>query len=144
MRLDGGLSQRKTAFDPEQVHAGSVVDEVELGQIYLPGFRFSPINTIPPMLHSNINLNSTVIRRTSGGTLKVTVCSISKQHCTENYFYIRLEGVEKITISLEIHFQDSLHHVPQIHSMTHLWEKNNALLMFHTSPRHSCYAMFTF
>ena len=67
LQLHGGLSRRKTVFDPEQVHVRPVVDEVELGQVFLPGLRFSPVNIIPTMLHSNINLNSTVIRRTSGG-----------------------------------------------------------------------------
>jgi hypothetical protein len=34
------------------VHVGFVVDKVAVGQVFPRVFRFSPVNFIPPVLHS--------------------------------------------------------------------------------------------
>jgi hypothetical protein len=39
-------------FDPKQVHVGSVVDEVGMGQVSLGVFQFSPVSNIPPMFQT--------------------------------------------------------------------------------------------
>jgi hypothetical protein len=41
-----GLSERMPGFSPASVHFGIVVDKVALGQVFLPVFRFSPVNMI--------------------------------------------------------------------------------------------------
>jgi hypothetical protein len=38
-------------FAPRPVHVGFVVDKVALGQVFLRVLRFSPVNTIQPLLH---------------------------------------------------------------------------------------------
>jgi hypothetical protein len=45
-RLVIGLS----LIRPESVHAGFMVDNVALGQVFLRVFRFSPVSIIPPWL----------------------------------------------------------------------------------------------
>jgi hypothetical protein len=37
--------------DPGSVHVGFVVDKVALGQVFPRVLRFSPVNSIPPVLH---------------------------------------------------------------------------------------------
>jgi hypothetical protein len=51
-RLVAGLSPRKPGFDPGSVHVGFVVDKVALGQVFPRVLRSSPVNFIPPVLHS--------------------------------------------------------------------------------------------
>ena len=44
------LSLRKFGFDPTPVRMGFVVDQVTVGQIFLPVRRVSPVIIIPPLL----------------------------------------------------------------------------------------------
>jgi hypothetical protein len=37
------------------VHVGVVMDKVELGQVFLRVFRFSPVSVIPPLLHTHLS-----------------------------------------------------------------------------------------
>jgi hypothetical protein len=48
---------------------GFVVDIVALGQVFLTIRQFSPIDIIPPMLHTCVHYNNTFIGRTSGRSL---------------------------------------------------------------------------
>jgi hypothetical protein len=70
-RLVAGLSPRTPEFDPGSVYVGFVVDKVALGQVFLPVLQFSHVSMIPPMLHTHLHINTTLIRRTSGRMLKV-------------------------------------------------------------------------
>jgi hypothetical protein len=45
---------------------GIFMRNTALGTVFLPALLFSPVSTIPPMLHIRLHLNATVIRRTSG------------------------------------------------------------------------------
>jgi hypothetical protein len=50
-RLVDGFSPQRAAFTPRAVHVGFVVDKVAPGQVFLRVVRFSPVNTIPPLLY---------------------------------------------------------------------------------------------
>jgi len=43
-----------------QLHVVFVVDKVELAQVPLPVFRFSPVTVIPPKLRTHLHLDTTV------------------------------------------------------------------------------------
>jgi hypothetical protein len=58
---------------------------VALKQIFVRVGRLSPVNIIPPMFHTHINLNATLIKRTNEqilGTLKKksSAPSVIEQH----------------------------------------------------------------
>ena len=60
-------------FRSQVSHVGFVVDKVQLEQGFLPVVLFSPISIISPILHTQVHLNTTLIKRTKGrslGTLK--------------------------------------------------------------------------
>ena len=46
------LSLCRLVLQPRSVHVGFVVNKVALGQVFLQVLWFSPINIIPPMLHT--------------------------------------------------------------------------------------------
>jgi hypothetical protein len=46
-----GLSQPRRGIDPRPIRMRFVMDEMALGQDFLPVFQFSPVNIIPPLLH---------------------------------------------------------------------------------------------
>lgn len=48
-----------------------VVDKVPLGLGFLQVFRVCPVCITPPMLHTNLHLNITLINKTSGQILGV-------------------------------------------------------------------------
>jgi hypothetical protein len=50
-RLVSGFLQLCPGFDSRSVHVGFVVDKVAQGQVFLPVRQFSPVSTIPAMLH---------------------------------------------------------------------------------------------
>jgi hypothetical protein len=50
-----GLSSQGFGFDPRLIHVRFLVDKVALEQVFLQIFRFSPVNTIPPTLLTNIS-----------------------------------------------------------------------------------------
>ena len=52
------------------VHTGFLVDKVRVGQIFLRVLRYAAVSTIPTLLHNQVHLNITVIRRTSGRSLR--------------------------------------------------------------------------
>jgi hypothetical protein len=60
---------RRGIFDPGAVRIRFVVDQVSLWPVYLRPLRYSCVSIIPPMLHSNLNLD-TCLRRTSGQSVK--------------------------------------------------------------------------
>ena len=63
-RLVAGLSPNRPGLDPRQVDVGFVVNKLELGQVFLPVHRSSPVSIIPPMFHTHLHVALT--RRTSG------------------------------------------------------------------------------
>jgi len=52
------------------VHTGFLVDKVRVGQIFLRVLRYAAVSTIQTLLHTQVHLNITVIRRTSGRSLR--------------------------------------------------------------------------
>jgi hypothetical protein len=42
-------------FASVPVHVGIMVDKVALGQAFLRDLRFSPVNIIPPLLHTHLS-----------------------------------------------------------------------------------------
>jgi hypothetical protein len=50
-RLVAGLSPRRQGFDPGSIYVGSVVDKVEVGQVFPQVLGFSPVTFIPTVLH---------------------------------------------------------------------------------------------
>ena len=55
------LSQRRRGFDRRPPHVRCVVDEVALGQVLFRAPCF-PLSTIPPMLHTYLDLHVTLTR----------------------------------------------------------------------------------
>jgi hypothetical protein len=45
------------------------VDTVALEQVFLRVLRFSPVNVIPPRIHTHLHLRAARTRRTKGGSL---------------------------------------------------------------------------
>ena len=58
------LKMRMPVFIP--VHVISAADKVALGQGFLRVLRFSPVSTIPAMLHSYLHLHVTLTRISNG------------------------------------------------------------------------------
>ena len=59
-----------------QVLERFVMDAMELGQVFLPILRFSPVNIIPLVLHIHLHLHVALTSRTNGrvlGTFQQTV-----------------------------------------------------------------------
>jgi len=56
-------------LDPGVSPCEFLVGKVTLWQVSIPVLRFSHVSIIPPMLHTHLYLNITVIRRTSGRSL---------------------------------------------------------------------------
>jgi hypothetical protein len=69
-RLLAGLSLWSPEFNLTSVHVSFVVDVVSLGQVFLWICRFSPVSTIPLMLHTHLYLNVALIRRMNGRSLE--------------------------------------------------------------------------
>lgn len=63
MRSVAGLSPRRPDFDTRPVYVRTVVDKVALGQICLPVLPFSPVTTIPLVLHIDIHLHTALMRK---------------------------------------------------------------------------------
>lgn len=61
-----GLSPRAPEFDPRLANVAFVVYKAELGQVFLPVFRFSPVIIIVPFLHTHLYLHVAFIRSTNG------------------------------------------------------------------------------
>jgi hypothetical protein len=57
------ISPRRPGFAPRAVHMGFVVDKAALRQVFLRVLRFSPVNTIPPL----IDIHSCMIWRLDNG-----------------------------------------------------------------------------
>jgi hypothetical protein len=60
-------------FDPSSVHVEFVLDKMPMVQPFLRVFPFSPVSTIPPMVHTHFHLHVTLTKRTkerSVGTLR--------------------------------------------------------------------------
>jgi len=55
------------------VHVVYLVEEVALGQVFLPVLRLSPVSNIPPLLHTHLHLNRLFVRRTSGRSVKTAM-----------------------------------------------------------------------
>jgi hypothetical protein len=63
--LVADLSPRSPGFDPGLVCMRFVVDEVAVGQVFLPARLFSLVRIILPMLHTNLNLHVFLTRMTN-------------------------------------------------------------------------------
>ena len=50
--LLAGLSPWSSGLSPNPVHVGSVVNQVPLEQTFLRVLRLSPVNVLPPVLHT--------------------------------------------------------------------------------------------
>jgi hypothetical protein len=83
-----GLSLQRPRFNPRSLHMGFVMDKVTLGQVSLQVLGFIFVNIIPPMLHTHLHLNATLITRTSRQSLVTFKQSNDlwdiKRHWTEN------------------------------------------------------------
>ena len=78
MQLVAGLLPRRPIFNPRSVSVRFVVIKLAMGQVFLRVLLLSPINTIPAMVHTHLNLHAALIRRTnrqSLGTFKSAVIS---------------------------------------------------------------------
>ena len=58
-QLVTGLSQWRSMFNPGPVHVRFLMDQVALGQDFLPVLQFSPVSIILPMIHAH-NSSSTI------------------------------------------------------------------------------------
>jgi hypothetical protein len=54
-RLVAGLPPQKHIFTPGQSYVGFVMDEVELGQVFLQFLLFYLVIIIPPRLHTHVS-----------------------------------------------------------------------------------------
>jgi hypothetical protein len=70
--LVAGLSPRR--FSPGSIRVGFVVDKVALGQVFLRVLRFSPVNIIPPGLHTLVS--------SEGRTLGPLVTAVQRHSLT--------------------------------------------------------------
>jgi hypothetical protein len=52
-RLINGRLPRRPGFDPRSVIARFYVNKTAVGKVFLPALQFSPVNIIPPMLHTH-------------------------------------------------------------------------------------------
>jgi hypothetical protein len=63
---------------------GFVVDEVELGQIFLPVLLFPPVSIIPPVLHTHFHLHAALNQKDKsakpGNLQKAMLFGMSKCH----------------------------------------------------------------
>jgi hypothetical protein len=75
-----------------------VVDNVALGKIFLQALPFSPDSIIPPILHSHLDINSTLRRRTSGRSLGAfkqrNVLPAASEHGKERFFRFLFASAE--------------------------------------------------
>jgi hypothetical protein len=67
-----GLSPRRMAFHSRSVHVRFVTNKVAVGQVFLGVLRFSPVSTMPPMLHTGPHLHVVLTSRANGRSLKTT------------------------------------------------------------------------
>ena len=51
------LTAEDTGFDVGSVHLRFMTDEVAMVEVLLQVLRFSPVNIIPPLLHSHLHLH---------------------------------------------------------------------------------------
>jgi hypothetical protein len=69
MWLVDGLSRRRSGLEPEALRVRFVVDNVSLGQVFLPVLRFSPVSIIPSLLHTLLYLHDIRFSGKSGRKL---------------------------------------------------------------------------
>ena len=55
-QLVTGQSLRRTELDTGSAHAWFVAHKVTLGQLFLQPLQFSPVSTIPPLLHTHSSI----------------------------------------------------------------------------------------
>ena len=64
-----------------------MVDKFALGQVLFQVLLFSPVNILPPMVHTRLHLHADLTKRTKGcGNLPKTNALSEIGHMTENYF----------------------------------------------------------
>ena len=51
------LLTAQTRFLTVAIHVGFVVEKVTMAQVFLPALQFSPVSSIPPMLHTHLDLH---------------------------------------------------------------------------------------
>jgi hypothetical protein len=75
-----GLSPQRPEFDPRSVHVKSVVQKVTLVHICIQVLLFSPVTTIPPMLHIHFHLRAALTTRANERRLEPSTkeCSFGK------------------------------------------------------------------
>lgn len=54
-KLVTGFSPWRLGFDSRGAHLGFVLDEVQMGQVFLCIIQFIIVSIIPPVLHTNIS-----------------------------------------------------------------------------------------
>jgi hypothetical protein len=70
LRTGSSDTRDATAQLRRSVHMGFVVDKVTVGQVFLRVHQYPSVSTIPTALHTQVHLNITVIKRTSGRSLR--------------------------------------------------------------------------
>ena len=60
-RSVASLSPRSLVFDYRSVHVEFMMDKVALAQSFLTVLLFPPVTIIPPMVHTGLHLNTTVL-----------------------------------------------------------------------------------
>ena len=106
---------------PDKVYLVFMVDAVTLALNFPPrNLIFPPVTLIPPMLHTYLHVNNTLIRRTSGRKRRAAKCS---RIVSENGNFRRKDGFKIFSLLLPECIQ---HNDRQI------------LSKFHTIPRNSC------
>ena len=67
-RLVDGLSSQRFEFDSGAVNASFMVDTSALEQVFVLVRKLSPVSIVPPLLHSDLHLNTSPTGTTNGET----------------------------------------------------------------------------
>jgi hypothetical protein len=84
------VSRQRFGFDPRSVYVGFMVDNMAIGQVFLPVLQFSPVSIIPPMFHTHFCQRFPLTSRTnwqSLGTLNSKALLFIGEHWTGEYFH---------------------------------------------------------
>ena len=70
IKVFAGLSPQRPELDPRSVHVRFVVEKVSLGRICIKVLLFSPVSTVPQVLHIRFHLRVALTTRTKGRRLE--------------------------------------------------------------------------
>ena len=65
-----GLSTRRPGFSSRLVNVGFVVDKMALRHVFPPLLQLPPFTVTSVMLHTQLHITTTVVRRTNGRSLE--------------------------------------------------------------------------